>query len=193
MNLYGFPDIVPSVIDYRNAKPTEQFRPSGFSSEPGIYIYMLGWMLVFLMTNATNISSSRRIWLLLLTGFVIVITSSSQIVSVLLAIFLYIVFYSSKKTKFIVLFLFVIITSVIALYLDKYNISDQVNYILFDKVFNYFSVSTHTLDSGSFRSFTSRIGIAIFNDYPWGVGAGLSYFYMSTMKIRWVSCLGENV
>lgn len=182
VNLIGFPDLIPSVIDFRNSKPSEQFRPSGFSAEPGIYIYMLGWMLIFLITNAVGISYKLRLALSALTFFVIILTSSSQIVSVLFVFFLYVVLYSSKKVKVAALLIIFLVLSILSTYFVDSGLSNQINYILFEKLANFFSSPTHTLDSGAFRSYTARIGFAIFTDYPWGIGAGLSYFYMSNYE-----------
>ena len=56
---------------------------------------------------------------------------------------------------------------------------DFFEYFLIEKLENFFSAPEHTYGSGAFRSYTNRLGYAIFNEYPiTGVGIGMSQYYM---------------
>ena len=88
---------------------------------------------------------------------------------------------SSKLRKYLILILSLGLV-VIGIYLiDEYPV---VKYVVFDKIYNYLFVSNHTLDSGAFRNFTTRIGFNIGFDNVLGVGTGQSYFYMHMYEYK---------
>lgn len=89
------------------------------------------------------------------------------------------VFKSSKKTRMTIIFglvTFVLVVIFVAQYAGLY---DELQYALYYKIENFFTPADHTMDSGSFRNFTSRVGLEIFKAHPLlGVGVGNSPFFM---------------
>ncbi len=175
----GFPDLVPSFIDYRNSNPTFQIRPAGFSAEPSSYIIMMSWIMLFLLFLPNLYSRTKRNVLILINGLVLVLTLSSAIVAFLGAIFVYYMFFQSYK-KFLKFF-FVLITTIFLFYLFIGNYVDMgfVQYTFYEKIIELFTPPETILSSGQFRSYTSWLGIEIFKEYPlYGVGGGNSYYFL---------------
>ena len=57
--------------------------------------------------------------------------------------------------------------------------------LFLNKATNFFYAPDHTLDSGSFRSYTGRIGWEIFYNQPLlGVGVGNSVYYMHLYEFK---------
>lgn len=174
---YGLPDLVPAIIDFRNSKPTEQFRFTGFSSEPGTFIYSVAWSVIILI-NMENLFSRRlKSFLILYSLFGLILTMSSQLIIVMIAIlwnYFMLKKYSSKKI--------IIFSSCTFLFFYLLFLNEEysfIKYILFDKVSDFITAPSHTLSSGSFRAYTSLIGYDIFSNYPViGVGAGNSVYFM---------------
>ena len=95
------------------------------------------------------------------------------------------VFKYSLKMRIVVVVSLAAVFFIIIGFANYLGLLDELQYIVVEKIQNLFSVSDHTLDSGSFRSFTSRIGLAIFNDNPLlGVGVGNSVFYMHLYETK---------
>ena len=175
----GFPDLVPSFLDYRNSNPTFQIRPTGFSAEPSSYILMQSWIMLFLLFIPNLFKTPRRFILLLINGFVLVLTLSSGIVAFLGAIVMYYLFFQGMKQKLgLLLILSVLILSFYFLVENYVNI-EFVKYAFYGKIGELFSPPETILSSGQFRSYTSWLGFEIFKDYPlFGVGGGNSYFFL---------------
>lgn len=89
------------------------------------------------------------------------------------------VFKSTMKVRFFVilgLVAFILMVILVAQYAGLY---DELLYALYYKIENFFTPANHTMDSGSFRNFTSRVGLEIFKEHPLlGVGVGNSPFFM---------------
>ena len=89
------------------------------------------------------------------------------------------VFKSSKKVRVGIVFGLVSFALVVILVAQYTGLSDTLQYALYYKIENFFTPSDHTMDSGSFRNFTSRVGLEIFKSHPLlGVGVGNSPFFM---------------
>lgn len=154
-------------------------RNSGFFMEPGMYVLYQSWITLFCFYYRKKWGWKGNVILLINITSLLLTLSSSLLMLVLGLLSLPFVFHYSLKHRIGVicgvLFFFLICIVVIV----KADMVDAVSYVLYEKISNLFSVSDHTLDSGAFRSFTSRCGMAIFKDHPiLGVGVGNSVFYM---------------
>lgn len=175
----GFPDLVPSFIDYRNSNPTFQIRPAGFSAEPSNYIVMLSWIMLFLLFLPNLFSKMKRNFLILINGFVLVLTLSSAIVALIGALFVYYMFFQGYKN--FLKFFFILITIIVLFYIFIGNYVDIgfVQYTFYEKILELFTPPETILSSGQFRSYTAWLGIEIFKEYPlFGVGGGNSYYFL---------------
>lgn len=156
------------------------FRSVGFSQEPSFYILYQTWIVLLVFYSRKFFS--HYVWILIFSVNLLslVFTFSTTLISLVLILFLTLfIFKSSAKKK-----IFIGAFMVFSLFAILYSLNGSSNWEYFEsffinKITNFFSSPDHTLDSGSFRSYTSRIGIAIFKDYPIaGVGVGNSIYYM---------------
>ena len=178
INLFSLPDIVPSIFDFRNSKPSDQFRATGFSSEPGTLILSLSWSLYFLLFYKNLFSYKTRYFFTILIVFTLLLTMSSMLLSILFCLFInYLLFEKNVKLRNILnVFVSLILLFGISLLIFDYEF---IRYTFFEKVLEFLSTPYDTLSSGSFRAFTSSLGLDIFYNFPiFGVGAGNSVFLM---------------
>lgn len=184
VGILGLPDIVPDLIDFRNTTPDKSFRPSGFSSEPGTFIYMLSWQLFFMLSFGRRLfGKSIRVILLSLLFFVLLLTLSSLIVILVFSFFLA-VFLSGYqiRTTFFVLALGLFLSGCVFFVLTQFLSFELVTYLLLGKLNEFISAPSHTCGSGAFRAFTNSLGVKIFLNYPTGVGPSGSYFLMQKFE-----------
>jgi len=175
----GFPDMVPSFLDYRNSSPTFQIRPAGFSAEPSTYIVMLSWIMLFLLFIPNLYTRTKRNFLLIINGLVLIFTLSSAIVAFIGAIFVYYMFFQGFKSflKFFIVMAVVVIIFYLAI--GSYVDIRFVEYTFYEKILELFTPPETIMSSGQFRSYTSWLGIEVFKDYPvFGVGGGNSYYFL---------------
>jgi O-antigen ligase len=175
----GFPDVVPSFVDYRNSTPVFQIRPAGFSAEPSNYVVMLSWMLLFLLF-IPNLYRRKKRWILIfINGLVLILTLSSAIVAFLGVIGIYYAFF--KGFFQFIKFLFILLLLLIATYfwIGNYVDINFLQYTFYEKILELFTPPETVLSSGQIRSYTSWLGFELFKDNPiFGVGGGNSYFFL---------------
>ena len=180
VSILGLPDIIPDVVDNRNTRPENNIRPAGFSAEPGTFIYMLGWQLIFLLAFPQLFKRSWvRVSMIVITCITILMTLSSLIIMLFTSMVCAAVVsgYSWRKKVALVIGSFIGIMLVyvcVGLFLTN----ELRDYVIFGRVIEFVSLPSHTCGSGAFRSFTNYLGFSIFSDFPLGVGPGGSYFLM---------------
>lgn len=182
INGHGFPDLIPGFLDYRNSKPSVQPRPAGFSIEPGTYVLIQSWLVLYLCFFR-NLFQRKLVYygLLSVNILALVLTMSSSLVGLAMGI---LIFYwirggVIRKIKMLAsLFVLVILTLWI---IDLLGLTHALEYVFIVKISNFFNSTNYQriTDSGEIRSYTTKLGIEIFKAYPiFGVGGGNSYFHM---------------
>lgn len=155
-------------------------RNQGFSIEPGNYILYQTWVTLFAIYSKRFFSKKKWKIIMGINLLSLLLTFSSGL-SVLLVITCCIpfIFKSSIKTKLSIIISLIIIITVTISILKYYDLYDIAYYTLYDKLANFFEAPHHTLDSGAFRSYTTRLGFEIWKDFPiLGVGYGMSLYHI---------------
>lgn len=173
-------DIIRFLPDFIQNKSEYYFRSSGFSQEPSFYVLYQFWVVLFSIYSKKYFRYS--VWLIMVIVNIIslIFTFSTTLLALMVILFISLfVFKVSLKIRIFVICCIFCISVGISIYITKLGYNDILTTIFIHKVENFFETSDHTLDSGSFRNYTSRIGIAIFKDHPaLGVGVGNSVYYM---------------
>lgn len=168
-----FPSIINGIRFYEN-------RNQGFSVEPGNYVLYQTWILLFTIYSKQFFSKLKWIIILGINTISLILTFSSGL-SVLLGIIIFtpFIFKSTLKAKIIFIISIVIIISLVIHLLKQYDLYNAAYYTLYDKLSNFFESPNHTIDSGAYRSYTTRLGFEIWKEYPiFGVGQGMSLYHM---------------
>ncbi|MCR8560146.1 hypothetical protein KXD93_21015 [Mucilaginibacter sp. BJC16-A38] len=179
-------DVVILLPSFIQNKTYYNFRSSGFSQEPSFYILYQAWICLigwytrhmfkkyfWYLVMVINVLSLLLTFSTAMFGFVLILSS---------AVFL---FKTSFKIKMGIVFTLVVLLLLgyfALLYFDLYPVFE---YIFVSKLSGFLSVPETTTDSGSYRSYTSSIGIEIFKDH-WvtGVGVGNSMYYMYIYEFK---------
>lgn len=175
---FGLPDIVPKFLDSRNSNPQTQPRFSGFSSEPGTFVYLIGWMIIYLVFYKNLFQKHVQIALLLLSLYCFIMTMSTAVLGLIFSLGLFFTLCMPRKRIFALLMALTAMSIVTASFRDQLNYR-QLKYAFIDKVERFIVGAPHTNGSGAMRYYTSSLGFELFKRYPLlGVGAGNSYFYL---------------
>ncbi|MFB0495596.1 hypothetical protein ABID99_001833 [Mucilaginibacter sp. OAE612] len=179
-------DIIILLPSFIQNKTYYDFRSSGFSQEPSFYILYQAWICLigwytkplfktysWYLIMAINVSSLLLTFSTAMFGFALILGSS---------VFL---FKSPIRIKLGIIFVIAVLLLlgyIALLYFDLYPVFE---YIFVSKLSGFFSIPETTTDSGSYRSYTSSIGIRIFKDH-WltGVGVGNSIYYMYIYEFK---------
>ncbi|RKR81076.1 O-antigen ligase-like membrane protein [Mucilaginibacter gracilis] len=179
-------DVVQALPSFIQNKSKYYFRGSGLSQEPGIYVLYQAWICLFVFYSRHFFK--QNIWLIIAAINVasLLSTISTTLIALpIILLFSVFVFKSSFKNKLIVIsvvFTFLLIAIITVYY---YNLFDSFDALFTNKIANFFQDPDHTLDSGSFRRYTSRIGLKMFNDnFFTGVGVGKSIYYMYLYEFK---------
>ena len=180
VSILGLPDLIPDFLDNRNTRPDENMRPAGFSAEPGTFIYMLGWQLIFLVAYPQLF---KRRWIRTLLICLVLVTILLTLSSLMVFLFASLVstaFIAGYRwrEKIYLSILFVSCMALIYVFAGIFLSYELINYIIFGRIEEFISLPKHTCGSGAFRSFTNFLGFSIFKDFPFGVGPSGSYFLM---------------
>ncbi|MFS2186189.1 O-antigen ligase family protein, partial [Mucilaginibacter sp. Mucisp84] len=179
-------DVIILLPSFIQNKTYYDFRSSGLSQEPSFYILYQAW--ICLIGGYTRHLFKKNIWYLIMAinilsllltfstamfGFALILASS---------IFLFKTSFKIKMGIVITIAILLILGYLALLYFDLYPVFE---YIFVSKLSGFFSVPETTTDSGSYRSYTSSIGIKIFKDH-WvtGVGVGNSIYYMYIYEFK---------
>ena len=156
------------------------FRTSGFSQEPGCYVLYQSWVVLFSIYIRDCFSPKKGYWIIAINILALILTLSSLlIVWCVLIIISPFIFKMSLKSKVRVAIIVGMVFTIIYLFTYSSEYYPIIENYFVNKINNFFSTPDHTLDSGSFRNYTGRIGHRIFGDNPvWGVGVGNSIYYM---------------
>lgn len=174
-------DFVAKLPDFLQNKKSYIMRANGFSQEPGAYVLYQSWIVLFTFFSR-NLFIKKSWWLciLILNIITLIATFSTTLVALIAVIFIsFFIFKTSLKRK-----IWITMTIIVFLFIVWLLLVNSANYeyletFFINKLTNFFTAPDHTLDSGSFRSYTSRIGLAIFRENPlFGVGVGDSVYYM---------------
>ncbi|MDR2406842.1 MAG: O-antigen ligase family protein [Bacteroidales bacterium] len=175
---YDVIQYLPSFIQNKTLYTT---RSCGLSQEPSFYVLYQGWVVLFTYYSKRFFRKPIWLFMIILNSISLLLTLSTTLLALIIILFISIFV---LKNKFKIRLLSVCVAFSIALcgyfYLLKNNLFSLFESYFVVKVSNFFSGDiTHTLDSGSFRNYTARIGLHMFYDYPiTGVGVGNSIYYM---------------
>lgn len=179
-------DVILLLPSFIQNKTYYDFRSSGFSQEPSFYVLYQGW--VCLIAWYTRHLFNRYIWYMIvaLNILSLLLTSSTALAGfafiILISVFI-------VKNSFKVRMRMVLAISAVLLtgyfIMNYYDLYSAFEYIFVSKITGFFSTPETTTDSGSYRSYTSSIGIRIFKDH-WltGVGVGNSLYYMYIYEFK---------
>jgi hypothetical protein len=175
-----FVDIIAKLPEYLQNKTPYHFRSSGLSQEPSFYVLYQTWIVLFIFYSKKLFSKSLWTILMIINGISLLLTISTTLVAlILILVGSFFVLKNSFKIKIGLFILLCFLATLIYLVIMSTSSGPLIEALFINKLTNFFSAPEHTLDSGSFRSYTARIGVAIFKQYPvFGVGVGNSVYYM---------------
>lgn len=172
----GFPDIVPSFLDYRNSPTYSTGRFGGFSDEPGTYIILQTWVVYYLVLGKIDVRHRKLIFIINLVSWLMTL-SSLLIPGIAILSMFYLI--NNKRARIKIILWGAIVSLCSILLIRQYNLESLIRYMAKEKLENYLYGADHTLDSGSFRNFTTRLGFRLFEDHPiFGTGPGTSCFFI---------------
>lgn len=173
-------DIVAKLPDFIQNKHEYGFRSTGLSQEPSFYMLYQAWIVLIVFSSKKIFKKPLWLTLLAINSFSLILTFSTTLLALILILFSsFFILKHPLKTK-----IWLGISTLIGILTIYFVLSNSSNWAYFEsffinKITNFFTAPDHTLDSGSFRSYTTRIGYAIFKDFPFsGVGVGNSIYYM---------------
>ena len=172
------------------------FRSSGLSQEPSFYVLYQVWIVLYACYSRSSFSKIMWILIIVINVTSLILTFSTALLALLGVVLLIpFIFKSALKYKILVLSILVvtcIVGYIILVNLGIYNLFES---LFINKAQNFFLSPEHTLDSGSFRNYTGRIGLEIFKDNPWcGVGVGNSVYYMHPFEYKMgIVAFGETL
>lgn len=157
-------------------------RSSGFCLEPSSYIIYQTWVVIFTLA-IRNQFKGKLYWYatlaLNLVSLFLTMSSSLIVFAIILLLSPFLILKSSAKLKIsIITFIVTIFIAGVSL-LEYWGIYDDFMYIFQSKIEGFLTSPNYTTDSGSFRNYTSRIGIEIWKSSPLlGTGVSMSVYYM---------------
>ena len=173
-------DIITFLPSFIQNKSVYDFRSSGLSQEPSFYVLYQTRIVLFACYSRSSFSNKKWFFIIVINIFSLVLTFSTALLA-LLGILLFIPFVFKFSFKYRIFVLLILIVVCVAGYFmlvhsDMYKLFEM---FFINKAQNFFITPDHTLDSGSFRNYTGRIGLEIFKENPLcGVGVGNSVYYM---------------
>lgn len=167
------PEFIQNIGEYK-------FRNNGLFLEPSMYVLYQTWIVLLSFVHRKNFANSRGTIYLIVNVFSLMVTFSSTLSAFALGLLtIPFVYKTNKRNRIAVILGLCLLIIGIYAYMMIYNQWDYFYYTFYDKIDNFFTPSDHTMDSGSYRNFTSRVGLEIFKDHPLlGVGVGNSPFFM---------------
>jgi O-antigen ligase len=177
-------DIIIYLPEFIQHRTEYIFRSCGLSQEPSFYVLYQGWIVLF--TYYSKKIFKKITWILLMTIniFSLLLTFSTSLIGFVIVLLASIFLFKNSKKIYFIFICFLCISGGY-LYITMSNNIEFVESIFINKAQNFFSSPNHTMDSGSFRSYTARIGLEMFKDYPiTGVGVGNSVYYMHKYDSR---------
>ena len=179
IKLFGFPDLIPDFLDFRNSPTQVSGRFCGFSDEPGTYIVLQTWVVYYLFFYQRILNLKHILLLRIINVVALLMTFSSMLIPLVLIGCIAFFLKAKLKSRLIFIFVVFILVNVSVKLISHYNLNNLFYYVVVEKVSNYFSPPDNTLDSGAYRSFTTRLGMKIFEEYPvLGCGGGASCFFI---------------
>lgn len=184
---------LPSNIqDFRSYS----FRSKGFSQEPSFYVVIQSWVVYFLLFKRDIFNKRFQLLLIIINLISLLFSFSSMLIAFFLSIVVYFLFLHKKIHVKVGFFVSILVLSLFGYIIISYfGMLDYVEYALLGKIENYIHSSSHTLDSGSFRNYTTRIGVEIFKDFPiLGCGVGNSHYFMHIYEYKMgIKTFGERL
>lgn len=173
-------DIVSKLPDFLQNKQEFKFRSTGLSQEPSFYVLFQTWIVLIVFYSKRLFSRPAWLCFFILNLISLLFTFSTTLVALILIIGLsFFILKNPIKIKLGLLAAILLVCLVVYIILLNSSNWNYIETFFINKLTNFFSAPQHTLDSGSFRSYTTRIGLAIFKDFPFfGVGVGNSVYYM---------------
>lgn len=157
-------------------------RSSGFSLEPSSYIIYQTWVVIFILAIRNHFKGKLYWYAVLVLNLVsLFLTMSSSLIVFVIVLLLspFFILKSSTKLKLsIIIFIVTIFIAGVSI-LEYWGIYGDFIYIFQSKIEGFLTSPNYTTDSGSFRNYTSRIGIEIWKSSPLlGTGVSMSVYYM---------------
>lgn len=173
-------DVISKLPEFLQNKQEFKFRSTGLSQEPSFYVLFQTWIVLIIFYAKKLFSKTTWIGLFTVNLISLVFTFSTTLVALILIIGLsFFILKNPIKIKLTLLAGIVVLSLVVYVILLNSSNWNYIETFFINKLTNFFSAPRHTMDSGSFRSYTTRIGLAIFKDFPFfGVGVGNSIYYM---------------
>lgn len=179
-------DFILKLPSYIQNKRYYAFRSSGFSQEPSIYVLYQTWICLMLWYGKSLFGKKKWYVFFAINVASLILTFSSSLASLaLLCVLNVFIFKSTFKAKVITILSILVLVFVGIWLINYFDLYDIFVYTFTSKVQNFLTAPAYTTDSGSFRSYTSGIGMKIFKDH-WltGVGVGNSIYYMYLYEFK---------
>lgn len=192
LDIKHFIPMLSSVHDIYDGK-----RSLGFSMEPSMYIIYQTWVIMFVMAVKPYVK--RTLWYFMMTiNIVSIVCSFSTAIVAFIGMMLVSPFFIFKTTKKIKIIAIVAACCLIVLTISAIvymGLTDIAIYAFQDKLTNFLQPADYTTDSGSFRNFTGRVGIKIWEMSPmFGVGIPMSTYYMHLFENKMgIATWGETI
>lgn len=190
-------DVITYLPSFLQNKGTYySFRSLGMSQEPGQYVLYQLWVCLILYTIKDQYAKWKWCLLLGINVLSLCFTFSTLLVAFVGILLLGVFFFKNTFSRRIKVISAIALTGIFGyLLINHFGLTEIFNAYFIQKVGNFVTAPDHTLDSGSFRSYTTRIGMEIFKDYPiFGVGVGNSMYYMYIYEFKMgIATFGEEL
>ena len=173
------PGFVQNIGEYKG-------RNNGLFLEPSMYVLYQTWIVLFSYAYRKKFKGNRGKMFLWINVISLLTTLSSSLAAFAVVLLsMPFVFKASIKTRLSILFGLGALVLVVVVVANRFGLYDTLQYVLYYKIENFFTPADHTMGSGAFRNFTSRVGLEIFKDHPLlGVGVGNSPFFMHLYEAK---------
>lgn len=189
-------DPVLALPSFIQKKTQYTFRSGGLSQEPSNYVIYQTWITLFVYYSKEFFTKNKWKIMMIINIASLIFSFSSALVA-FVGVLLFSVFLcrNSYRTRTRIALICIFLVSFGWWILNKYDLIAGFNYVFIDKVQHFFDAPEYTTDSGSFRSYTSRIGFEIFKEHPaFGVGVGRSQFFMHPFRDKMgIITFGEDL
>lgn len=179
---YGFPDLVPDFIDYRNSRPIDYpLRTMGLSNEPGQFVPLLVWCVLYAWFLKDILSSFHRWAVIAICSSALIFTFSSVLIIPIITLIVFVLLFDNIIKKLNILSVIIIISMPVYLALEYFDLIGLVEYAYISKIDEFLNPALyeHTPWSGVQRAYSSALGVELFKEFPlFGVGGGNSYFHI---------------
>lgn len=170
-----FPDIVPSFLDNRNYTPHNHYRVSGFSQEPGDYVYLQSWVLLILLFIPQVLTRLKRTIGIGLVFSSLCLALSTNILALLCSFGFFGIVWGAYRQKLAT----IAILSLLLIFGLRLSQKNPAVSMLVHKAGNFFTSQNNVIYQHQQRPYHTQVGLSTVRNHPFlGVGPGASLSMM---------------